>query len=129
MSSPTTSLCPEMQYQACVSSCGAILKSSQKMGGYPHNDHATTTPMGISCHTSFMLLLYLGTYLTKLVITVTHRVHSYVRLLMIPSVFSPAACTASSSSYNNSTGGYTDFCKQPGAKRTTAFISRNTAYR
>ena len=63
------------------------------MGGYPHNDHATTTPMGISCHTSFMLLLYLGTYLTKLVITVTHRVHSYVRLLMIPSVFSPAACT------------------------------------
>ena len=75
------------------------------MGGYPHNDHATTTPMGISCHTSFMLLLYLGTYLTKLVITVTHRVHSYVRLLMIPSVFSPAACTTPCSTMKTSQQG------------------------
>lgn len=54
------------------------LKSNQKAVGYYYNIHPSTAPMGISCHASNIVAL---------------RIHSWVRLLVIPPA---AACITSS---------------------------------
>lgn len=41
--------CPGLQYQKCISSHIEVLKSHQKMIGYPQNNHATTVSVEISC--------------------------------------------------------------------------------
>lgn len=90
MSSPTTSLCPEMQYQACVSSSEVGLNTIRKF--------LVTTII-------FVLLLHLCHNLL-LVIFADHHAHSWVRLLM---TFPPRAYTALSSALRDRHKGRSTF--------------------